>query len=359
MSRLYTGSGRAFQEVTSAPLDGEALVDIERRVKLQPHFLGEPLVVFADAADFPGFDGNPGGRCLAGADAAGRTVAVSLNLGDADVGALDTVLQMAAALQSMPAETLERTARAFIDRPENAELRRMWEELDVEMEEGEVGFPSLLAVVFEKDADDFAAGVNRGQRLLIAAEGFTPRLLGVMRWLSRSGVGATGLRYRKFEVGGQEVFFVERMPAEAESPTEVSVASEPWKTDGRAYHAARLLPDAARLLDDLLLAVQANTFALSWSGKYSFWIRGPRRHFRVRTWYRDRLEVGFHNAAPAAAADFLAPYGLGDVEVSSVGGYADSPFVTLEASARIDERWTAMLNDWLSGSPSRSRDKQG
>ena len=41
MAKVYTGTGRVFQEVQSVAMDEESLRDIERRVKLQPHFLGE------------------------------------------------------------------------------------------------------------------------------------------------------------------------------------------------------------------------------------------------------------------------------------------------------------------------------
>ena len=54
MSKMYTGAGRLFQEVSPLPMDEEGLLDMKRRIKLQPHFLGEPLVVVAEADDFPG-----------------------------------------------------------------------------------------------------------------------------------------------------------------------------------------------------------------------------------------------------------------------------------------------------------------
>ena len=71
MSKMYTGSGRVFQEVAALPMDEEGLSDIKRRVKIQPHFLGEPLVVVAEAEDFPGIC-RPGDETMVAIDAIGH-----------------------------------------------------------------------------------------------------------------------------------------------------------------------------------------------------------------------------------------------------------------------------------------------
>ncbi len=180
--------------------------------------------------------------------------------------------------------------------------------------------------------------------------------------MNQHGVNAAGLRYRKFVVGGQDVFFAEQVvpqtdPAvDSPSSPKAQESVEPWRLKGKAYHAERLNPRVAAIMDELLRATKESTFTVNWNNKYYFWIRGPRRNLRIRTYSRDRLEVGFYNAAPAAVAEFLDPYDLSGLEVVSIGGYSDSPFVALAQDMRIDDRWVAMLNDWLSGAtPGKTR----
>lgn len=363
MSRMYTGSGRMFQEVSALPMDEEGLQDIKRRVKLQPHFLGEPLVVVAEADDFPSVC-VPGDESMVAVDALGRCAAITIAIGVADIDQQISTLQLAAHLAALTPEEIGRISRNFIDRSANEALRRLWEEMDVEMSEDSVEIASLLAAAFERDAEDFFSLINNAQRIIVAAEGFSSRLVGVIHWLNSCGVNAVGLRYRKFIVGGQDVFFAEQVvpmidpavDAPTARKTPATDAVEPWRVKGKAYHTERINPRLASLLDEILLMTKPNTFSLNWNNKYYFWIRGPRRNLRVRTYSRDRLEVGFYNAAPAAVAEFLAPYGLDGVEVVSIGGYSDSPFMALGPEARLDARWQAMLNDWLSGAtPGKTR----
>ena len=361
MSKMYTGSGRVFQEVSSLPMDEEGLLDIKRRVKIQPHFLGEPLVVVAEAEDFPGICA-PGDETMVAIDAIGRTCAVTIAMGVADIDQQVATLQLAAHLATLNTDEIGRIARNFIDRTSNEQLRRLWEDMDVEMSDDSVEIASLLAAAFERDAEDFFSMVNASQRIIVAAEAFSSRLVGVIEWLNRHGVNAIGLRYRKFIVGGQDVFFAEQVvpktdPA-VDSPIEpkASEALEPWRIKGRAYHAERLNPRLATAMDEILRITKEATFTVNWNNKYYFWIRGARRNLRIRTYSRDRLEVGFYNAAPAAVAEFLEPYSLSGLEVVSIGGYSDSPFVIIGPDMRLDERWGAMLNDWLSGAtPGKTR----
>ncbi|MCC8180475.1 MAG: hypothetical protein LIP23_06160 [Planctomycetes bacterium] len=357
MSKMYTGSGRVFQEVQALPMDEEGLADMKRRVKVQPQFLGEPLVVVAEADDFPAVAVTDDETMIA-VDSVGRTTAVTITMGVADLEQQIAALQLAAHLANVSTEELGRLARNFIDRPQNEQLRRLWEDMDVEMSDDSVEVASLLAAAFERDAEDFTGLINQSQRIIIAAEGFSSRLVGVIQWMNSHGVNAIGLQYRKYMVGGQDVFFAEQVvpktdPAVDSSGQQVSQNTdkvEPWRIKGKLYHAERLNPRLAALMDELLMLVQKSTFSLNWNNKYYFWVRGPRRNLRIRTYSRDRLEIGFYNAAPAAVAEFLDPYGLGGLEVVSVGGYSDSPFVVIGPDMRLDERWAALLNDWLSGS---------
>ncbi|MCC8190415.1 MAG: hypothetical protein LIP77_07235, partial [Planctomycetes bacterium] len=204
MSKMYTGSGRVFQEVSSLPMDEEGLLDIKRRVKNQPHFLGEPLVVVAEAEDFPGIC-QPGDETMVAIDSLGRCAAVTIAMGTADIAQQISTLQLAANLASLTTDEIGRIARNFIDRPANEQLRRLWEDMDVEMSDDAVEIASLLAAAFERDAEDFFSLVNNSQRMIIAAEGFSSRLVGVIEWMNVHGVNAIGLRYRKFIVGGQDV----------------------------------------------------------------------------------------------------------------------------------------------------------
>ncbi|MDR1745010.1 MAG: hypothetical protein LBS30_04570 [Planctomycetota bacterium] len=354
MSKMYTGSGRVFQEVSALPIDEDGLQDIKRRVKIQPHFLGEPLVVVAEAEDFPTIC-RPGDETMVAIDALGRTCAVTIAMGVADIDQQVSTLQLAAHLASITTDDIGRLARNFIDRPANEQLRRLWEDMDVEMSDDSVEIASLLAAAFERDAEDFFSLVNSSQRIIVAAEAFSSRLVGVIEWMNQHGVNAAGLRYRKFVVGGQDVFFAEQVvpktdPAiDSPSAPKAQESVEPWRIKGKAYHAERLNPRLAAIMDELLRATKESTFTVNWNNKYYFWIRGPRRNLRIRTYSRDRLEVGFYNAAPAAVAEFLEPYDLSGLEVVSVGGYSDSPFVAIGPDMRIDDRWIAMLNDWLSG----------
>ncbi len=363
MSKMYTGSGRVFQEVSSLPMDEEGLQDMKRRVKVQPHFLGEPLVVVAEAEDFPGIC-SPGDETMIAIDSIGRTAAVTIAMGVADIDQQTATLQLAANLSHLSTEEIGRIARNFIDRPANEQLRRLWADMDVEMSDDSVEIASLLAAAFERDAEDFVSLINASQRIIIAAEGFSSRLVGVIEWLNQHGVNAIGLRYRKFIVGGQDVFFAEQVvpktdPAEDSPSTErkpTTEAVEPWRIKGRAYHAERLNPRLAAVMDEILRITKDTTFSVNWNNKYYFWIRGPRRNLRIRTYSRDKLEIGFYNAAPAAVAEFLEPYDLSGLEVISIGGYSDSPFIVIGPDMRLDDRWQAMLNDWLSGAnPGKTR----
>lgn len=355
MGKMYTGSGRMFQEVQAIPMDGEGLVDMKRRVKVQPQFLGEPLVVVAEAEDFPGVT-RPGDGLMVAIDTVGSLAAVTIATGVADVELLPAAMQLAAHLATLENDEIARLARRFIGRPANEQLRQQWESMDVEMAEDAVELPSLLAAAFQRDAEDFGRIVNSSQRIIIAAEDFSPRMAGVIQWLGELGVNIVGLRYHKYMVAGQEVFSAEQAapktgPATG-GPTPGKPKPEslaPWRVKGRQYQAERLGPALTGVMDSLLEAVKKATVSLTWSHKYSFWIRGSRRSLRVRTYARDRLEIGFHNAAPAAVVEFLQPYGLAGLEVVSVGGYSDSPFVALGADASLDQSWIALLNDWLTG----------
>lgn len=356
MSKMFTGSGRLFQEVQTLPLDEEALRDIERRIKVQPHFLGEPLVIVAESMDFPQIVPEETHNLVA-LDTSGRAVIIGLNMGVADTLESMHTQQLASHVASLSTEDLGKIARSFISRPANDTLRRAWEELDVEMSEEAVELSSLLASTFERDAEDYSESINDEQRIVITSEEFTSRLVHMIEWLGEGGIGMTGLRYTRFLVGGQEVYQAEQVvprtdpavdaPDQRTAPISTE-APEPWRTKGRLYHLERLTPAVGSMMDQMLVATRESTFSINWSHKYYFWVRGEKQNLRVRTYYRDRLEIGFYNTAPRAVEEYIARYGI-SAEVATVGGYSDSPFVGVTADTSFDERWSAMLNDWLSG----------
>ncbi|MCX7935294.1 MAG: hypothetical protein N3A66_08560 [Planctomycetota bacterium] len=360
MAKVYTGSGKLFQELPAVPLDEEALRDMERRIKLQPHFLGEPLVVIGETRDFLPVIA-PESHHLVALDALGRTVSVSLTAGTADVSHDLQALQLSAHLAHLQTEELGKIARSFIQRPPNEPLRRAWEEMEVEISDEAVELTSLLAAVFRRDTEHFAGIINQEQRIIIAAESFTSRLVDVISWLVRRGVHIIGLRYRKYMVGGQEVYFAEQvMPTQnpaVDAPEARKALREealaPWVVKGRLHYLEHLSPAMGIKLDELLLLVKPATFAVHWSNKHYFWIRGLRRNLRIRTYFRDRLEVGFYNASPAMVQDILRQYNLPPLEVITASGYTDSPFIAITTETKLDERWGKMLNEWLSSAPGK------
>ena len=94
----------------------------------------------------------------------------------------------------------------FISQPVNDSLRRVWTDKNVEITEETVELTNLLGAMFNRDDSDFADQVNRQQRVILAAEGYTTRLVDEINWLNRAGVTIVGLRYKQYLVGGQEIF---------------------------------------------------------------------------------------------------------------------------------------------------------
>ncbi|MCL2001537.1 MAG: hypothetical protein FWG74_08895, partial [Planctomycetes bacterium] len=272
MSKMYTGSGRVFQEVSALPMDEEGLQDIKRRVKIQPQFLGEPLVVIAEAEDFPTVC-RPHYETMVAIDSIGRCAAVTFAIGVADIEQQIASLQLASHLATISVEEIGRITRNFINRPANESLRRLWEDRDVEMSEDSVEIASLLAAAFERDTEDFFSLINSSQRIIIAAEAFSSRLVGVIEWMNAYGVNAIGLRYRKFLVGGQDVFFAEQVVPKVDpaidavgkgAPNSIE-ALEPWRVKGRIYHAEHLNPRLTTIMDELLMLTKPATFTLNWN----------------------------------------------------------------------------------------------
>lgn len=354
MGQLFIGTGKQFHELKAVTLDAEGYRDVERRIKFQPQFLGEPLVVIAEDEDFAQLAGR--NINIIALDSMGRIVVIEM-ITEAGSGGSDLhALQYVSHLAMMRPEDLGKIAFNFASRPHNERLMQRWADMGVEIAGETVELASLLGATFHRDADDYATVINQEQRVIFAAERFESSLVNVIDWLVRAGADVRGLKYSKFVVSGQELYFAEQVvpsvspavdqPSGGPLPQEVV---EPWRSRGRSYHVERINPRLVVQLDRLLLLVRNTTFAIDWGYKYYFWIRGHRRNFRVRTYFRNHLDIGFFNASPEGVSEFLSRYGLGAIEPTMVGGYAGSPFVTVSADTKLDGRWEAALNDWLSG----------
>ncbi|MFW5857841.1 MAG: hypothetical protein ACOCX4_08185 [Planctomycetota bacterium] len=357
MSSLYVGSGNALQALQPVSLDEEALQEIKLRSKIQPHFLGEPLVVIGESEDFPQISRSGVHPTLLALDTRGQVVTVELKLGVARAAQPLMALRYASYVAQLSAEELGKIAHAFVNRPANIGILRAWQEANVEMSDEAVELTSLLATTFERDAEDFADVINRSQRLIIAAEGFESRMVELIAWLAANGADVRGLQYRKFMVGGQEIYFAEQVVPRIDPAVDASrehtgsapEAEEPWRVRGLPYYIDRLVPAVGSQLEFLLTLIRPHTFSIDWSHKYYFLVRGARRNLRVRVYHRNRLDIGFFNATVEAASDFLARYNLGHFEPAVLGGYEKSPFVSTSSDTEFDDRWRAALGDWLSG----------
>lgn len=359
MSKLFMGAGDSLQEVRAVGMDEEGLRDIEFRIKAQPHFLGEALVVVADSQDFPQVENEArsAARTLIALDTNGQAVAVEIKQGIAPSETAFQSLKFASFLARISPEELGKIAHAFITRPENIQILRRWRESGVEMSDEAVELSSLLAVAFERDADDYANLINRTQRIIMAAEAFDSRMVEVIEWMSQGGIDIRGLQYKKYLVGGQEIFFAEQVvpkldpaiDAVASRSSASSELDEPWRIRGLSYYAERLIPALATKLESIMAMIKNHAFATSFSHKYSFMVKGSRRTLRLRAYHRDRLDIGFFNGSPELIEELLKAYGLLTLDVDVIGGYGSSPFVTVTSDVQFDSRWERLLSDWLNG----------
>lgn len=357
MSQVFTGNGRHFQELQAVSLDQGNLLEIVQRIKLQPRFLGEPLIVIAEGANFS-LPALPDVQELVALDVLGRTVAISIVIGTAtpERHIESRAQELAAQVAARSPEELGKISREFLSAPHNDMLRRAWDEAGVEINNEAVELASLLAVTFQRDAGDYADQINREQRILVAAEAFTIRVVNCIQWLAGAGVNIRGLRYQKYLVGGQEIFFAEQaVPRKDPSidfrdePGKTHETVDPWKAKGLAYYQDMLTPAVGSILEQIVVETRQETFSIGWAHKYYFWVRGAKRTLRVRTYHRDRLELGFYNHSREAVEEFLEDFRLPGLEVFVVGGYADSPFISIASGMEIGEEWFFMIRSWLAG----------
>lgn len=357
MGSVFTGAGKHFQQLEAVELDLDNLNEIVTRVKLQPHFLGEPLVVIGESENFS-FTDIEGVKELLAVDVLGRAVAIIINIGiaDSDRRVDGRAMEFVSNVSSLTARGLGKIAAEFLELPHNDQLKRVWEDMGVEMDDEAVEISSLLASTFDRDAADYTEVLNREQRVIIASEGFSTKIVNEIEWLSKSGVSIKGLKYLKYLVGGQEVFFAEQVVPRTDPSVDArgSVDNnhdsiEPWKVKGAAYYSEKLTPSMAELMEDLLVAVRKETFSISWAHKNYFWLRGTRMTFRVRVYSRDRVEFGFYNSSVDAVEEFLEKFDLPGVEVYTLGGYSDSPFIAITNDINFNDEWMNMIRTWLGG----------
>ncbi len=358
MGSVFTGSGKHFQQLEAVELDLDNLNEIVTRVKVQPHFLGEPLVVIGESDNFS-FPAIEGVRELLAVDVLGRAVAVIINIGVADSERrIDgRAMEFVSYVSSLTAQGLGKIAAEFLELPQNDLLKRAWEDLGVEMDEESVEVSSLLASTFNRDAADYSETLNREQRVIIASEGFSTRIVNEIEWLASSGVNIKGLKYLKYLVGGQEIFFAEQVVPRVDPSIDARDVVgtnhdvlEPWKIKGKTYYLERLTPSLAEFLESLLVTVRKDTFSMAWAHKYYFWLRGTKMSFRVRVYSRDRIEFGFYNSSVNAVEEFLQKFDIPGVEIYTLGGYNDSPFIAITNDVNFNDEWIKMIRSWLSGS---------
>ena len=357
MGSVFTGTGKHFQQLEAVELDLDNLNEIVNRVKIQPHFLGEPLVVIGESENFS-FSSIAGLKELLAVDVLGRTVAIIINIGIAESERrIDgRALEFVSYISSLTLQSLGKITAEFLNLPQNDQLKRAWGDMGVEMDEDSVEISSLLASSFNRDAADYSDTLNREQRVIIASEGFSTRIVNEIEWLAAAGVNIKGLKYLKYLVGGQEIFFAEQVvprvdpSVDARENSTVHDMIEPWKVKGKAYYLERLAPSLAELLEKILLLVKKETFSIAWSHKNYFWLRGNKMSFRVRLYYRDKIEFGFYNISVDAVEAFLQKFDLPGIEVYTVGGYNDSPFISINSGINFNEEWVRMIRVWLGGS---------
>lgn len=358
MSQLFVGAGNSLQAIQAVSLDSEALHEVAAKVKLQPHFMGEPLVVIAEAADFPQISSSYDEYTLVALDVNGQVVVIELNQGISRSEKPLNALRYASYIAGLGIDELGKVARAFINRPSNLAIHRLWQESNVEMSDESVELSSLLATTFSRDADDFAESINSTQRVIVAAEGFDTRMVEIIGWLSKNGSDVRGIQYQKFMIGGQEIFHAQQVvpdddpsidSAKSSKKTGSVEVEEPWRIKGITYYLERLTPAMGAKLEELISLVKDATFAVNWSQKYYFMVRGERQNLRIRTYQKNRLDIGFLNATTDSVTDFLRKYRLESYEPALVGGYDRSPFVSITSDTDFDNRWKEALSDWLNG----------
>ncbi|MHC4870475.1 MAG: hypothetical protein ACYTFY_01370 [Planctomycetota bacterium] len=358
MSQLFVGAGNSLQPIHAVGLDEEGLIEVSSRIKLQPNFMGEPLVVIAEAADFPQISCTKDDITLVALDVNGQVVVIELNQGISKSQKTLNCLRYASYIADLSIDELGKVARAFANRPSNLAISRSWQESNVEMNDESIELSSLLATTFSRDADDFAESINSNQRVIVAAEGFDSRMVEIVDWLSDCGCDIRGIQFQKFMIGGQEIFHAQQVvpdnnpsvdSSDKKKQSGMTEVEEPWKIKGLAYYCERLTPAMGAKLEELLTLLKSDTFALNWSQKYYFLLRGNRQNLRIRTYQKNRLDIGFLNATIESINIFLRKYQLDSYEAVSIGGYDRSPFVSINSDTELDDRWKRALQDWLSG----------
>ena len=135
-----------------------------------------------------------------------------------------------------------------------------------------------------------------------------------------------------------------------------TAATEPWKTDGRAWHMTRLREPVRAALARLIEALGDHVTGTAWEQRYYIWLHGPGRSLRVRTAIKGKLEIGLHPASGEEAVAFLAEHPDLGLTLKVTAGYRNSPFVRPEVGPSFpSERMVAMFAQWLEGSTATAR----
>lgn len=351
--RFFVPEGESLAELKPVPLS-ESELELERRIKACPSFLGENMVIVGEQVDFPEIKGDA--VDLVGVAGDGAVVIIELKRGKSPSDVDFQAVKYAAYLSHLDAEQLAAVASKFLHRQENQDIRRRIKELGVDLAEGQVDLPSLLAAWFRRDVSEYASSINSTQRIIIVAEEFDTRIALAIEWLSRQGVAISGREYRQVDVNGQRVLCSRQVfpsPNLAEKfvpKAKASRATEPWKVDGRAYHLSALKPPVADALQRLIDRLGNAIVEQNWGQAYYVWLRGSGRNLLIHTYIRGSLDIGLHPTTEEGAKAFLAGYPDLNLTPKVSGGYKNSPFIRPHLDAGFpSERMVALLTDWLAG----------
>ncbi len=358
MSQLFVGAGDSLQPIKSVSLESEGLQEIALKIKLQPNFMGEPLVVIAEAMDFPQISKSIDDIILVALDVNGNIVVIDLNCGVTDNKKPLTALRYASYIAGLSVDELGKIARFFSARPSNLGISRRWQDSNVEMSDESVELSSLLATIFDRDADDFADSINSAQRIIVATEGFDSLMVDMIDWMFTNGCDIKGIKYQKFMIGGQEIFHAQQVVPDDDHSVDSSEnkkqghhteAEEPWRTRGLSYYNERLSPAVGAKLEEILNLIKSSVFAINWVQKYYFLVRGERQNLRIRVYDKNRIDIGFLNTTSSSINSKMSKYQLENYEATLIGGYDRSPFVSITSDTELDDRWKHMLTDRLDG----------
>jgi hypothetical protein len=305
-TRFFAITGESLLEVKPTAIP-ESELDLERRVKASPSFLGEDLLIIAEQLDFPHIKGDA--VDLVGLAADGAVMIVELKKGKSPSNVDFQAIKYASYISYLDTDDLGQVAAQFLARPENTIIRKRLEDLGVEVAGEQVDLGQSLAAWFRRDASEYENTINTKQRIVIVAEEFDARIELAIDWLSRQGVQIAGVQYHQVEFEGrrflasQRVFPTPTLSSEFVPTTRPSLDKE-WLREGKKWHMKRLMAEVGEALEHVIEALGGHITEIRWEQAYYIWLRGKARNLRPHTYIRSRLDIGLH---PASEWDLTSP----------------------------------------------------